>query len=249
MRSLLAILAGGLLALATPAYATLQISADIGGTTFFCADNTGCDTNGTVGVLQIADQTINGVQVNGSIQTATAGSTNILNTSSLSLINGNATATAINFVVSATNFLGPISQFATAGSGVFQNAIGSTLTLNWFDDPANAQGADSATDTPGTLIDTFTKDALLAADSFSHNGAGSITDAALFSMTEQAIGTLAAGGQLLNRGQTEIKPQAVPEPGSLFIFGGALLALGLVLRRGQRRSRQREEMRGDFLAA
>src|SRR6476620_7726259 len=71
-----------------PANATLQIAWDFGGTTGGCIDNTGCDLNLAAGTLQLADQTINGVTVNGSIQTSTkSASLDILNTSSLSVIN------------------------------------------------------------------------------------------------------------------------------------------------------------------
>jgi hypothetical protein len=97
-----------------------------------------------------------------------------LNASSTSLISTNATPTAINFIVSDTDFTGPVTSFITSGAGVFQSAptnAGSSITLNWLDDPTNTQGATGGA-TPGTLIDTFshTQDAL--ADSFSHNGAG-----------------------------------------------------------------------------
>jgi len=216
-----------------PAHATLQIAWDFGGTTGGCVDNTGCDLNATIGILQLQDQAINGVTVNGSIQTSTkSAASDILNTSSLSVINTTGSSIPVTVTVGDNDFIGPVTQFATAGSGTWQNAIGSTITLNWYNDPGNAQGAEGATDTPGTLIDTFTSSAIFAADSFSHNGSGAVADGALFSMTEQATGTLTAGATLLNRGQTEIKSAAaVPEPGSLALLGGALLGMGAFLRR------------------
>src|SRR6188508_3605779 len=158
-----------LLAFSAPSWATLQIAWDFGGTTGLCVDNTGCDQNLAVGTLQLADQTINGVEVNGSVQTSTKSATSdILNTSSLSVINTTGSDIQVTVTVGDNNFIGPVTQFATAGSGVWQNAVGSNITLNWYNDPANAQGADTAGDTPGGLIDTFTSTAIFAADSFSH---------------------------------------------------------------------------------
>lgn len=212
-----------------PAKADLIIWANIGGTIFTCTDNQlACDANPAVGTLQLQNQTINGVAINTSIQTAQLGSPNILNTSSTSLINNNATPTAINFVVGATNFVGPNNQFNTSGSGVWQQAVGSDITLNFFNDPTNTQGGTGGA-TPGLLIDTFSDTATLLADSFSHSAFGPVDDPGLFSMTEQAIGTLTAGGQLLNRGQTEIKFE-VPEPATMALFGAMLIGFG-VLRR------------------
>lgn len=48
-------------------------------------------------------------------------------------------------------------------------------------------------------------------DNFSHDGSGAISDNGPFSMTEEAVFTPTPAGQLVNRGQTEVK-LAVPEP-------------------------------------
>jgi hypothetical protein len=119
--------------LAGQAHATLLFAAQIGVTTFNCADQqAACDTNPAVGILQVADQTINGVQINGSIQTSTISPTqNILNTSSLSIINTLAVSRTITFAVGDTDFVGPVSSFSTAGAGTWQTASGSTISLNW----------------------------------------------------------------------------------------------------------------------
>jgi hypothetical protein len=106
------------------AQAALLIAGNVGGSTFTCADNDPlCDTNPTTSILQLADQVINGVTVNGSIQTSTKGPVNVLDTSSLSIINNNATATAITFTVSDTNFIGPATSFVSIGSGTFSGPV------------------------------------------------------------------------------------------------------------------------------
>jgi hypothetical protein len=220
-----------------PAHATLQLALDIGPLSFTCVDNQACDTNPTVGIIDVGNQNIGGIEVNGSIQTsvgtlATPNPLAILNTGSLSLINGTDAPISAVFAVSDTNFVGPVSAFASAGSGVWESAGGSTLTMNWYNDPTNTQGADTGNDTPGILLDTFTSTAVGQADSFSHNGSGAVSDPGLFSMTLQASGTLVAGGSLLNRGQTLIKtPTAVPEPASLSLLGFGMVGIGVVLQR------------------
>src|SRR6185437_14270030 len=164
--SLCGVAAAGVLGfVSAPAHATLQIISDVSGTIASCVDNAACDLNPAVGIINVGNLTINGVQVNGSIQSSTGTPANpgldTLNTSSLSIINLTSTTKTLSVVVSDTDFAGPVVAFQTAGSGVWQNAIGSSITLSWFDDPANGQGADDPTDTPGNLIDSFTHAATL----------------------------------------------------------------------------------------
>jgi hypothetical protein len=218
-----------------PAHATLQVAADFNGTAFLCVDNAACDSNLSTGTIQIADQTIGGLEINGSIQRSQGTPANpnpldILSTSSLSLINTLGTTITATVTLSDTNFAAPVNQFNTSGSGVWETANGSTATLKWWADAANNQGADAVNDTPGALIDSFTDTAVGPADSFSHNGAGPISLLAPFSMTEQVLVTLTPGANLLNRGQTEILTPT-PEPASMVLLGAGLIGLAMVRRR------------------
>jgi hypothetical protein len=236
MKKLLAVAA--LAVLASPAFATLQLSANINGVIFNCQDQAACDTNPLVGQLAIANITVAGVEILGSAQTQFVGATNFLNTSSFQIINHNATAIAIALAISGTSFLGPVAEFNASGSGTWQNAIGSNLNLLYYGDPANAQGADNPTDLPGTLLASFADAALLLTDSFSFSTSGPFAAANLYSMSLGTNGTLAGwngvAGQeatLVGRSQAIVTLQSVPEPTTLALAGLGLLAAGWTRRR------------------
>ena len=173
--SLCGVAAAGVLGfVSAPAQATLQILADVSGTIFACADNAACDLNPATGIIQIANGTLNGVQVNGSIQTSTGTPANpgpdTLNTSSLSIINTTDTTKTVDGCgerhrLHRSGRFFPDCRFRRVAE---RNWL--AITMKWFDDPANGQGADTPTDTPGNLIDTFTHTAALIVDSFSRDG-------------------------------------------------------------------------------
>ena len=244
-----AALAGvGLALSAAPSHALLQLAATIGGVNVCATDNNSVcsfgtqllDTNASVGTLALGSTTtpilVGGLSILGSVQTQTnagaPGSFNILNSSSLTVSNVSGAPVTGILSVGGTNFNGPSVQAFTSGSGTWQTAIGSTATLTWFDDPTNQQGADTALDRPGNQLDSFLSTANLPVDSFSHStGPIAVNDPLLYSMTMGVNFTLTPGGELLSRGQTEIKPRAnVPEPAPLALLGLAGLA-GMIVRR------------------
>ena len=220
---------------ATPAGATLQIAANIGGSEFFCADNTSCDANPTVGVINTNPVTLDGISFTSTSAAASSGAIDFLNSSSLLITNTNSTPVKIVITVSQINFTPPVNKFSDADSGVWQGSSASSSVLKWFIDPANAQGAVDSTSTPGTLVDTSASTALFPVLGFSRTDS-SILDALAspYSMTEQATINLGAGESLVNRGQSIIGAEAViPETSTwaMLAIGFGFMAWGAMTRK------------------
>jgi PEP-CTERM motif len=218
---------------ASPAHATLQIAASIGPDAFFCADGQACDTSGTSNLIITGNTVLDGILFSSSSASSASGAVNFLNASNLLITNTNDAPVNITITVSSTDYTAPSKAFTDANSGVWQGGALSTATFKWFIDPANAQGADNAGDTPGVLVDTALSTSTGPVLAFSRNNTVSDTLDDPFSMTEQITLHLGAGESLVNRGQTIIGSAVVPEPSTwaMMLVGFIGLAWGAVTRK------------------
>lgn len=238
--------------------ATLMLAGQIrqiGGTTVqFCAsdnNNPSCSYGGSIQdvdstgmVLQLGGTTpgpvnINNVMVSGSLHRQTIGNPDILDSSSLSVINNSGFTVEVDVAVGGNGY-SDIASLSTSASGTFLLSSGSTVTNEWWIRPGNSQpGVDPFDPSrPGTRIHLFTDTAGTDAYSYSNSsGPNPFPVVGAYGLEEIFRFTLAPGGSLTSRGQVAIGFQEeVPEPASLALVGLGGLALAFVRRHKARKT-------------
>ena len=229
---------------AQSAQAALMISATINGVDVCVTDNNvACgwglnltDLDADPNQILLASQSVGGVFLEGTAAEARFGTlgglSNRLDSSSLRIRNDTGAIVIANVAVSATGFTPIASQAFASGSGTWQEVGGSTIDLFWYNDPTNTQGATTPANRPGNLLATFSDTAQAPLDSWSTGTLGPfvVNDPSEFSMTLAFDISLQPGEELISRGMNEVKP-VVPEPAMLALFGAALSAGALRLRR------------------
>ncbi len=239
--------AGPMLALASPAQAGLQYFLEVtpGTPASIQCPSAGspspCGYNGAGNVLTLspAPFLFNGVVKDGELVTATgvpgAPGIDSLTSSSLSVINTTSVEKTVTVTDSDIDFAAPVANVLLTASGTWQATIGSTMTVKWWADPSNTQGADTTGNTPGILLDTFTTTATGLVQSFSTNSAKPFLAGGPFSMTEQVTYDLAPFGELLSGGVGMVATN-VPEPSSWVMMALGFAGLGYA---GYRSSRKK----------
>jgi hypothetical protein len=217
----------------TPAHARLQLSINVGGSTFSCFDGElSCDVSGGANNLLTIDQTVGGAFVQLTLAQSST-HPNELQLSSSNIENTLRRPITVNLVAGDTGFLAPTRFIRSSGSLTFNDAVGSGLsTLSFFADLLDAQGANPL-NTPGALVETASGVPLSDPDSFSGSRVSAFDALSPFSMTETASLALIGGGSVT--GFNQAMESSVPEPSTwAMILGG----FGFMALFGFRKSRK-----------
>jgi hypothetical protein len=225
-----------LVALATPAAATLQISIDVSGDIYTFSDS----CNAVACTLALPPITINGVTFFGvtaySSGTAANPGLDDLIIDATSIIGTSLPPKTITITGSDTNFLLPAPtapDIATlSGFWVAPSSVMTTVTANWYYDPANEQGANPL-NTPGVLFATYSATLTGAAPIPVHFGGSFPVPPPLNQPFSLTIQTSLTDGEFLDL-QTKIGPP-IPEPSTWAMMLIGFVGLGFV---GWRASRK-----------
>ena len=210
---------------ASPAYPALQLAFQNGANTLQCADGSACDDAGQANNVIVFNQQVGAFHIDG---TATSNTGDTINESNLTITNTSNTTQTLVFAASQNGFVGPVGRVSMSGSGTFDNAIGGSGSLSFHGDPNNALGANTATDTPGTLLFNPSTSVTTDPQAFSGNDIMAAFNAAgPFSMTLDYTITLPAGGQIVGL-ESAMTASAVPEPSTWVMMGGGFALLSLL---------------------
>lgn len=228
-------------AFASPAGAVLQIAIDVAGSPVFtCADNQPCDSNPAIGSLTLANDTVGGVLILGSLSVAT---TTGLTISTFNIINQSGSTVNYEAVVSDTDYTTPIGSVNWSGSGTWYAGSGTSFEFQWYADAANGQGAGLSLATPGTLLGTYnaavgsTLPASFAKDGstgFASSGPYSLTMAWGSGTGFSGTSGLLPNAYLVGRNQAETGVM-IPEPSTWALMGIGFALIGGVGLRNRRR--------------
>ena len=225
---------GAAAALSTQAGATLQFSVGAGDESYTCVDNSPCDTNPATGIISIPEISFEGITGTDVTVTATG---EVLSFTVGSLTNDTGGTLSANFAVSDTGFGSDPTRFKTVFTTTWRDALGSSIDVGWFDDPENAQGANSPTDTPGSEFDSFDAAAISTeSDTESHSATGALDVSPPFSVTVGGSIVLVNGG---TESASESVSFAVPEASTWTMMIAGFAGLGLA---GYRASRKRSAL-------
>ena len=210
---------------ATPAYALLQLSIDVNGTVFSCADGQlSCDVSGGANNVLTIDQTINGVFTQITLTDSSSGE---LSLSAANITDTDGIAHSITFIASNTSFGVPVNQIEESGSLTSQTNIGGGFTASFYADPLNGQGA-NPTNTPGTNLFTTSGSITTDPQAFQGNNLSAFVANSPFSMTEGVNISLNAGGVITGFDENMQSINAIPEPSTWVMMGGGFGLLGLL---------------------